>query len=332
MSGKVEGVSDPAARLLSLLSLLQRRPRWTGPALAAELGVTTRTVRRDVERLRSLGYPVDAEPGPDGGYRLGVGGELPPLLLDDDEAVAVVVALELSVAGATAGLAQEALSALAKIERMLPAVARRRLRSVRAATEVLSGPGDATAGRIGPLLATLAQTVDGTERVVCDYVDRDGRASTRRLEPHRLVATNRRWYLLAYDLDRDDWRVLRVDRVADVRLTGHRFRPRPHDAAAMVSEAISTSPYRHQAVVRFDVVAEVLAWRVPPTVGTIEDDDGMGALLRVGSDDLAALAGHLVALDLPFEVLEPPELRAHLRRLGRQLSRRHVPRRGVGHQ
>lgn len=316
-------VTDPAARLLELLSLLQRRPRWTGPELAAALAVTTRTVRRDVDRLRSLGYPVDAEPGPDGGYRLGIGRDLPPLLLDDDEAVAVSVALSLAAAGAAPDVAEAALAALAKIERMLPPRARRRARAVQASTDLLTRLPDAGAA-LTETLSGLAQAVEGHEVVRCGYVDREGQATARRLEPHRLVATNRRWYALAYDLDRDDWRVLRVDRMADLQLTGHRFEPRPHrNAARLVSEAISTAPYRHQATIRFDVDADTLARRIPPTVGAIDADGPSASVLRVGSDHLPAIAGHLVQLDLPFEVIDPPELRAHLLRLGRQLTRAH---------
>lgn len=314
-------VSDPAERLLAMLSLLQRRVRWTGPELADELGVTTRTVRRDVDRLRNLGYPVDASPGVDGGYQLGIGGDLPPLLLDDDEATAVAVALGTSTATAALGIEDIALAALAKLHRLLPPRVRSRVHALTTTTDLLAYAGEAVAPRI---LVGLATAIDSEERVLLTYADREGRRSERRVEPYRLVATNRRWYLLAFDVDRDDWRTFRVDRVEEAKPTGHRFDPveRP-DAASMVSEAISTSPYRFRATIRIEASADDLRRRIPATVGTITDDGHTGSVLRTGADHLPSLAGHLVALGLPFEVLEPPELREYLRQLGSVLTRRH---------
>lgn len=240
-------MADPSERLLALLSLLQRRHRWTGSELADQLGVTTRTVRRDVDRLRNLGYPVDAAPGLSGGYQLGVGGSLPPLLLDDDEATAVAVALGASTAAATLGIEDVALAALAKLHRLLPPRIRSRVQTLSTTTDLLMSPGEAVAPS---LLVTLAAAIHGDERVNLTYADRDGRWSERRVEPYRLVATNRRWYLVAFDLDRGGWRTFRVDRVEHAEPTGHRFvaGERP-DAARMVSEAISTAPYRYQATV-----------------------------------------------------------------------------------
>lgn len=308
-------MASTSARLLRLLSLLQSRPYWGGPELADRLGVTTRTVRRDVTRLRDLGYPVDAAPGEAGGYRLGIGGDLPPLLLDDDEATAIAVSLGVTTGGAVRGLEQPALAALTKLDRLLPPRLRARVDAVRSATVTLGGPGASDDAVDADVLVTLAQACDGHERVTCAYADRGGHRTERRLEPYRLVATGRRWYLLAFDLDRQDWRTFRVDRVAEAHPTGHRFTPVPDppDAATAVSEGISTAPYRYQAVIAFPTTsAAELGRRVPPTVGTIRPRRGGGALLRTGSDHLAALAGHLVALDLPFEVVEPPELRRHL--------------------
>lgn len=317
----MENVADPSERLLALLSLLQRRLRWTGPELAEQLGVTTRTVRRDVDRLRNLGYPVDAAPGVEGGYQLGSGGDLPPLLLDDDEATAVAVALSASTATAALGIEDIALAALAKLHRLLPPRVRSRVRALSSTTDVLAAPGEIVSPEI---LVAVAAAIDAEERMVLVYADREGRCSERRIDPYRLVATNRRWYLFAFDVDRGDWRTFRVDRIAEARPTGHRFVPteRP-DAARMVSEAISTAPYRFQATIRIDAPADELRRRIPPTVGSITDGDSTGALLRIGADHLPSMAGHLVALDLPFEVLDPPELRQHLRRLGLTLTRRH---------
>lgn len=311
---------DTSARLLRLLSLLQRQPHWSGPALADRLGVTTRTVRRDVDRLRGLGYPVEAGPGAAGGYRLGTGADLPPLLLDDDEATAVAVALGVSTGGAVRGIEQPALAALAKLDRVLPARLRQRVDALRSSIVTMAPAADEVDA---DLLVTLAQACEGHERVTITYRDRDGRATERRTEPHRLVSTGRRWYLVADDLDRRDWRTFRVDRIGVATRTGHRFVPQdPPDAADLVGQAITSAPYRLQAVVRVEAPAAALRARIPPTVGVVRPD-GDGSLLLVGADDIAYLAGHLVGLDLPFEVLEPPELREHLRRVGHRVVASH---------
>ena len=313
-----------SGRLLRLLSLLQSRPYWGGPELADRLDVTTRTVRRDVARLRELGYPVDAAPGEAGGYRLGNGGDLPPLLLDDDEATAVAVALGVTTGGAVLGIEQPALSALAKLDRLLPPRLRARVEALQAATVALPNQVDAVDADV---LVALAQACDGNERVAITYEDREGRASERRLEPYRLVATGRRWYLLAMDVDRRAWRTFRVDRVGEARRTGHRFVPDPDppDAATTVSESITTAPYRHHAVVAFPSTSKAeLARRIPPTVGAIRSAGrgaGAGCVLTTGADDLESLAGHLVALGFDFEVREPPELVAHLRTVAARLRR-----------
>lgn len=314
------GMATTSARLLRLLSLLQSRPYWSGPELAGRLDVTVRTVRRDVARLRDLGYPVDAAPGEGGGYRLGTGGALPPLLLEDEEATAVAVALGASTGGAVRGIEEPALAALAKLDRLLPPRLRSRVDALRAATITLAPPVDAVDADV---LVALAQACDGHERVAVAYRDRDGRPSERRLEPYRLVATGRRWYLVAHDLDAEDWRTFRVDRVDTARRTGHRFvpDPAPPDAAAMVAKAITTAPYRYQATLAFKgTTPAVLRRMVPPTVGVVREVDG-GCVLTTGANDLGSLAGHLVALGLDFEVTDPPELRRHLRTVAVRLRK-----------
>ncbi|HVF03327.1 MAG TPA: WYL domain-containing protein, partial [Frankiaceae bacterium] len=308
-----------------LLSLLQRRPYWGGPELADRLGVTTRTVRRDVQRLRDLGYPVESVPGEGGGYELGVGGSLPPLLLDDDEATAIAVSLGLSTGNAVRGIEGPALAALAKLDRLLPPRLRARVEAVRSSTVTIGPPEDAIDADV---LVTLAQACDGHERVVASYRDRAGVASERRLEPYALVATGRRWYLFCRDLDRDDWRTFRVDRVADVRRTGHRFAPDPDapDAASTVGRAITTAPYRHQAVVSFASTSPAALRRlVPPTVGVVRGDGSGGSVLTTGADDIDSLALHLVALGRDFVVDEPDELRAALRALATRARRASSP-------
>jgi predicted DNA-binding transcriptional regulator YafY len=312
-------MSDTPGRLLRLLSLLQQRATWSGPELADRLGVTTRTVRRDVERLRALGYRVDAGPGSAGGYRLGIGAAVPPLVLGDDEATAIALALGAWSGGALAGMAEPAVAVLAKLDRLLPPHVRARVDAVRRTTLPIGG-FDAVAPDV---LVTLARAAAEQERLRVAYVDRLGRRTERRIDPYRLVPTGRRWYLVAWDVDRAGWRTFRADRVSEVAATGHRFRlDDPPDAAELVSRASGVAPYPHVARVVVATTPEHLAARVPPTVGVVEPHAG-GALLTVGANDLAGLAGHLIALDLPFEALEPPELRDLLRRAARRLTETH---------
>jgi predicted DNA-binding transcriptional regulator YafY len=297
--------------------MLQRRPFWGGAELAAHLGVTTRTVRRDVQRLRDLGYPVDAVAGEGGGYELGVGGALPPLLLDDDEATAVAVALGMSTGAAVRGIEGPSLAALAKLDRLLPPRLRARVDALRRATVRLPGGGTSEDAVDAEALVVLAQACDGSERVVVSYADRDGRSTERRLEPYALVATGRRWYLSAFDVDRADWRTFRVDRVASVRRTGHRFVPvaDPPDTADLVGRAITTAPYRYQAVIRFPTTSVAALRRlVPATVGVVRAAaaDG-GSVLTTGADDVGSLALHVLSLRREFVVDEPRELRQELR-------------------
>jgi predicted DNA-binding transcriptional regulator YafY len=312
-------MSDSAGRLLQLLSLLQQRVHWSGPELAERLGVTSRTVRRDVHRLRALGYPVEAGPGLTGGYRLGAGASLPPLLLDDDEATAIAIALGVSAGGVLPGVEEPALAALAKLERLLPPHLRARIDAVRRTTLTIGGSDQVVA----EVLVTVARASAERERLQVTYVDREGRRSERRVDPYRLVSTGRRWYLVAFDVGVGDWRTLRADRITSVTPTGHRFRLEdPPDAAQLVSRASGVSPYRYAARVVVHASTEDLTAKVPPTVGMVEPHPD-GALLTVGADDLAFLAGHLVALDLPFEAIHPPELRDLLRRSGARLVAAH---------
>jgi predicted DNA-binding transcriptional regulator YafY len=316
----MSAVADTAARLLHLLSLLQRRADWSGPELADQLGVTTRTVRRDVDRLRSIGYPVDSNPGVAGGYRLGVGAGLPPLLLDDEEAVAVTVAVGMSASAAVNGIEDAALSALAKLDRVLPPALRSQVSALRASVVSLAPVTDAVDAET---LVCVAQACQENGRLKLSYRDRDGQSSDRRVEPFRLVATGRRWYLLGYDLDRAAWRTLRLDRVASAARTGHRFVPRDSpEPLSFVGEAITAAPYRYRATVAVASASDELRRRVPPTVGVVKPT-GTTSMLVVGGDRLSWLCGYLVALELPFEVLDPPELRDFVRRMGRQLASSH---------
>jgi predicted DNA-binding transcriptional regulator YafY len=318
---------DPSARILRLLSLLQKRPTWSGVELAERLGVTPRTVRRDVDRLRALGYPVDATPGREGGYRLASGAVLPPLLFDDDEATAAAIALRTAAGGPVAGIEEAAISALSKLDRVLPARLRRRVESLREATVFLAvdQPG------VDPeRLVLAANACAGRERLHLTYSDRRRRLTERRIEPHRLVCTGRRWYLVARDVDQlhdeaGGWRTFRVDRMLDLVGTGHRFTlDDPPDAAALVERSLASAPSEHQARIRFAAPAATVRSLIPPSVGPIEADGDDACILETGADHLRYLAGHLVWVGVPFEALEPEPLRELLRDLGTHLSRAHA--------
>lgn len=312
---------DTSARLLRLLSLLQTHRDWTGPELAERLGITTRTVRRDVDRLRTLGYPVNAVSGTAGGYRLGAGAALPPLLLDDDEAVAVAISLRTAAGGTVTGIEETCVRALAKLEQVLPARLRRRVNTLHSVTVPLLGSGPTADGQ---LLATIAAACRDHEGLRFTYRDREQAASRRSVQPHRLVHTGRRWYLLAWDGDREDWRTFRVDRIEPGTSPGPRFRPRDLDDAEVaerVSRGVSVAPYRYQATIRLHAPAAAIGERVPPSVGMVEADGPDRCILRVGSDSLDGIIGHTLFLGVDFEVLGPPELIEHVRTLTERLGR-----------
>lgn len=338
---------ETSARLLRLLSLLQSRRDWRGTELADRLGVGLRTVRRDIDRLRDLGYPVEATPGPAGGYWLGVGAALPPLLLDDEEAVAVAISLHTSAAGSVAGLEETSLRALTKLQQMLPSRLRHRISAFHATTVPLAGPGSGP-GTVDPdLLTAVAAACRDQRRLRLRYRGRNdppgqdrrpgqdagtspeararrdggtghdegarhGNGTIRNVEPHRLVHTPRRWYLLAWDTGRDDWRTFRVDRIeGPLGPPGARFTPRPlpsDDVAAYVSQSISTAPYRYQARILMHAPADDLARHSNPAVGRLEAVDEHRCILHTGSNSLDELALYVGLKGFDFEVLDPPEL------------------------
>jgi predicted DNA-binding transcriptional regulator YafY len=311
-------VEATTERVLRLLALLQRRASWTAAELAAELGVTDRSVRRDVERLRAVGYPVHAMAGVGGGYRLGAGTRLPPLLLDDEEAIATAVSLRLASGGTVAGAGEAALRALAKLDQVMPPRLRAEVRAVHGATETLVGPGIEIDAEV---LVTLARASRDAVRVRFRYTGRDGGEGERAVEPVRMVTTGRRWYLMAWDVDRDDWRTFRLDRMREVAATTGRFRPREHpDPVAYVQRSVTAAPYRHLARIRLRARPDqVRAW-VPPQVGRVEDDRDGWCVLVAGGDDLDAIVVHIVRMGFAAEVLEPPELREAAARLARRLA------------
>src|SRR5262245_51871283 len=254
---------ETSARLLRLLSLLQGRRDWTSAELATRLGVTTRTIRNDVDRLRGLGYPVDARPGVTGGYRLGTGGALPPLLLDDEEAVAVAVGLRTAASGSIAGIEETSVRALTKLQQVLPARLRHRVTAFQAALSVPS-PGP----RVDPdVLTVIAGACRDHERLRFDYRSQSGEASRRSVEPYRLVNDRRRWYLVAWDTERDDWRTFRVDRVEPRTPTGPRFTPRAlppdEEIAARVARGVGEATWRYRARVIVHAPAAHVRDRLP---------------------------------------------------------------------
>ncbi|MEV5890615.1 helix-turn-helix transcriptional regulator [Nonomuraea fuscirosea] len=313
---------ETSARLLRLLSLLQSRTDWTGAELADRLQVGLRTVRRDIDRLRELGYPVDATPGVAGGYRLGPGAALPPLLLDDEEAVAVAISLRTAATGSVAGLEEGALRALAKLRQVLPSRLRHRVSAFQAATVPLAGAAAPAVG--ADLLADLAAACRDRRRQRLRYRGRGG-VTEREVEPHRLVHTPWRWYLLAWDTGKDDWRTFRVDRVeGPLSLPGARFAPRPlpqDDVAAYVSRSITSAPYRYQARILFHAPLAAVAPRTSPGAGRLEKVDAHTCLFLAGSDSLDDLAVYVATKGFDFEVLEPPELVPVLRALSDRLRR-----------
>lgn len=311
-------VEATTERVLRLLALLQRRPSWTAAELAAELRVTDRSVRRDVERLRALGYPVHATAGVGGGYQLGAGTRLPPLLLDDEEAIATAVSLRLAAGGTVAGAGEAALRALAKLDQVMPSRLRAEVRAVHGATETLVGPGIEIDAEV---LTTLARACRDAVRVRFRYAGRDGEERERSVEPVRMVTTGRRWYLMARDVDRDDWRTFRLDRMREVTATTWRFRPRDHpDPVAYVQRSVTEAPYRYVARVRVHARPDQVRELVPPQVGRVEDDRDGWCVLVVGGDHLDWLAAHVARLGFAAEVLEPPELREAAALLARRLA------------
>ncbi|MFE0041452.1 helix-turn-helix transcriptional regulator [Streptomyces sp. NPDC059015] len=310
---------ETSARLLELLSLLQLKRDWTGSELAGRLDVSTRTVRADITKLRSLGYPVDARPGVAGGYRLAAGTAMPPLLLDDDEAVAVAVGLG-AVATQRLGVEETSLTALAKLEQVLPSRLRRRVEAVREATSVVPGaqpPLDLS------VLGAVAAAIRGHERLRFGYTKPGGSEGARHTEPQRLVSWGPLWYLLAWDLDREDWRVFRVDRMVPHAPTGARFQPRvipEDDVVEHVVRRVSKAAWKYRARVLVHAPAASVAAKIPIPVD-IEVVDESTCRVELGSDDPDRLALWMTQLDVDIEVIDGDELAVSFDRLATRFRR-----------
>ncbi|GAA1603803.1 YafY family protein [Actinoplanes couchii] len=306
--------------MLRLLSLLQTHRYWPGSELAGRLDVSPRTLRRDVDRLRELGYPVDASRGVAGGYQLQAGAAMPPLLLDDEEAVAIAVGLRSAAAGAVAGFEETSVRALAKVIQLLPPRLRRRIDALQAVTApgVLGG---------GPALdaltlTSLAMACRAEERLRFDYTPRDGETARRHVEPHRLVSLGRRWYLVAWDLERGDWRSFRLDRLTAPAPTGARFRPRDlpgGDPVRWLRSRMRTIPQRYEVSVLLRTDVDTVRTTVG-NWGAVEATPE-GCRLRMNVDDLGWPVMALGVLDVPFTVESPDELRDRVRHTGESLLR-----------
>ena len=306
---------ETSARLLRLLSLLQARRDWTSTELAIRLGVTTRTVRTDVSRLRGLGYPVESRPGVAGGYRLGAGGALPPLLLDDEEAVAIAIGLRTAAGGPIAGIEETSVRALAKLQQVLPARLRRRVSAFQSYAVPVPSPGP----RVDPdVLTVIATACRDHERLRFDYTAHSGAVSRRSVEPYRLVNDRRRWYLVAWDVDREDWRTFRADRITPRTPGGPRFTPRPlppdKEIAAQVARGAAEATWQYRARVIVHAPAAQVRSRLPIPV----DVESLGedrCAFEPGSDHPEMLALYLGLLGADFEIVDSPDLVTALRTL-----------------
>lgn len=310
-----------SARLLRLLTMLQARRSWAGPDLSERLEVTARTLRRDVDRLRSLGYPVHSTSGTAGGYSLGAGAALPPLMLEDDEGIAVALALQTAAGGSVTGIEDAAQRALAKLEQVLPNRLRRRIKTMRSSIVRLSDTGptvDLSA------VAAIASACEAQRAIAFAYNDFHTRVSQRRVEPHRLVHMERRWYLVAWDQGRDDWRTFRVDRIRLPIESGETFASRSapdDDVAAFVSRSVSTGPYPYRVRVIMRAPLASVREQVSARWGSVEPIDARCCRLQTGGNSLETVATWLACTGFDFEIEEPVELIEAVQRLQARLTR-----------
>jgi predicted DNA-binding transcriptional regulator YafY len=314
-------MGNTSTRTLRLLSLLQTRRYWPGAELADRLRISERTLRRDIDRLRELGYPVEARRGVEGGYQLAAGAALPPLVVDDEEAVALAVGLQTAAQGAVEGIAESSVRALAKVVQVMPSRLRRRVEALAAMTVPASWGG---AARVDPgILTQVALACRDRERLRFSYTAADGRHTARHVEPHRLVSLGRRWYLVGYDVGRHDWRSFRVDRLAEPYGTGARFRPRElpaRDAAAFVRDRIHGVRAGYDVEVLVDAPAAAVRERIGRW-STVEDVEGGGCRVRMTVDSLDWPIMALGVAGADFQVLSPPELLDRIHDWGHRFTR-----------
>lgn len=301
---RLDGSTDPTARALTLLSLLQTHRLWKGSELAEHLGVSERTVRRDIERLRGLGYPVDAGPGIDGGYQLAAGAHVPPLVLDDDEAVALIVGVRAAALATIDGIEDTTVRLMAKLDRMLPDHVRRRVDALHDNVEVLAWAPQSESISVSTLTA-LGQACRDREEVRFEYRRRDGEESRRLVQPAQLVTAGRRWYLVAWDVRRADWRTFRVDRITEPALAGARFQPRAlpaADAATFVAESLRAMSTDHHASLvasgSLDEVGNAVRW-LDATVAALGE---RRTHVQLRADSIDWLAAMIALLSVSFDI------------------------------
>ncbi|GAA4572205.1 helix-turn-helix transcriptional regulator [Planotetraspora kaengkrachanensis] len=316
-------MANTSTRTLRLLSLLQTHRYWPGTELAERLGVSVRTLRRDIDRLRELGYPVEAHRGVDGGYELAAGAALPPLVIDDEEAVALAVGLQAAAQGAVEGIAESSVRVLAKVVQVMPARLRRRVDALRTMTVPAGWDGSARAGIEPGVLTAVALACRDGEQLRFSYTAADGRRTDRHTEPHRLVCLGRRWYLVAYDLTRHDWRSFRVDRLTSPHGTGSRFRPRDlpaADAAEFVRAGLDNLPRSYRVEVLVDAPAATVRERIGRW-STVEEIDAERCRVRMTADSLDWPTMALGVIGADFRVLDPPELLEQIHNWGARFTR-----------
>ena len=313
-------MSDTAARLLSLLALLQTRPDWTSTELGARLGVTPRTIRNDIDRLRELDYPVDATRGAAGGYRLGAGAKLPPLLLDDEEAVAVAIGLR--AATGIAGVEESSTRALTKLEQVLPSRLRPMVEAL--ATVIEHAPENNDTDAPDPevdaaVLTAVASAIRGVEWIRFDY-----RGEARLVEPYRLLSWARRWYLVGRDPSSEEWGTFRADWIEPRMPTRRRFEPVAlpgGDYTAFAMRSIAESGWKVHARLRIAAPADAVLARIHHAVGVVEAVSDSESVLVTGADSLDTIAAYIGMLGMDFTVESPAELRPLLRTLGELYAR-----------
>jgi len=326
MRATLERMLETSARLLRLLSLFQARRYWSGAELSERLEVTPRTLRRDVDRLRSLGYPVNSTTGTAGGYQLGAGATLPPLLLDDEEAVAVAVGLRTAASGTVTGIEEASVRALSKLEQVLPSRLRRRVTALHGFIVPLPNSGPTVDAET---LSVIAGACRDCQQLRFGYRSKDGTDTSREVEPHRLVHTGRRWYLAAWDTNRSDWRTFRVDRIEPKLSIGSRFAPRKPpdgDFAAYVKRSVAYTPDPRRALILLHASVEVAAPQVPSWAGTLKVVDDRSCILHTEAHSLDSLSVYLALIGFDFEVREPPELIERVRLLAQRFDRASVKR------
>lgn len=316
-------MSRTTGRTLTLLALLQVRREWSGPELRERLEVSDRTLRRDIEDLRELGYGIEARPGVGGGYRLGPGANLPPLTITPDEAVAIAVGLRAAQHGPVSGMEEAAARALAKLEQSLSSATRAHVGAVARALVPLTSPGEEVTADV---VVAIAHAIAGAQRVRVRYRPRDQEPTDRRIEPHRVVQTDRRWYLTAWDCDREGWRTFRLDRITAVAALRETFTARDlstADLRASTTAAITTAPYPYQVTLGVHAPADVVAHHFPPTIAQVSERDDGTSTLTTGSSSLTEIAMYMAISGLSFQVLDGRDaelLRQTLTELAARLS------------